>query len=236
MLLPLKDKNSHYCTGLNCRPLVHYIMKAYMPLRGHSMNRKQQDEHCRCPWVDMSKPDYIEYHDKEWGVPVFDDRTIFEFLTLEAAQAGLSWYTVLRKRDNYRQLYRDFDPEQVSHFDASDIERMIRNPGIIRNRLKIEASINNARRFLEVQKEYGSFSGYIWRFVNNKPKVNTIKKLSDYAATSSESDALSHDLKKRGFKFVGSTICYAHMQATGLINDHAVDCFRRNEIIRDYKG
>ena len=186
--------------------------------------------------MDLSKPDYVEYHDKEWGVPVFDDRIIFEFLTLEAAQAGLSWYTVLRRRDHYRQAYGDFDPEKVARFNASDIERLIQNPGIIRNRLKIVASINTASRFLEVQKEYGSFSNYIWGFVDYKPKVNSIKKLSDYQATSRESDALSRDLKKRGFKFVGSTICYAHMQATGMVNDHSIDCFRRNEIIRGYES
>jgi len=200
------------------------------------MNKKSHIESRRCPWVDLSKPEYVEYHDKEWGVPVFDDRTIFEFLTLEAAQAGLSWYTVLRKRDHYRQAYRGFDPEKVARFNASDIERLIQNPGIIRNRLKIEASVHNARRFLEVREEHGSFSNYIWGFVNNKPRINKIKKLSDYAATSKESDALSRDLKKRGFKFVGSTTCYAHMQATGMVNDHSLDCFRRNEIIRDYKS
>jgi DNA-3-methyladenine glycosylase I len=200
------------------------------------MNKKPHIEHCRCPWVDLSKSDYVEYHDKEWGVPVFDDRTIFEFMTLEAAQAGLSWYTVLRKRDHYRQAYKEFDPERVASFNAAEIEHLIRNPGLIRNRLKIEASINNACRFLEVQNEHGSFSRYIWRFVNNKPKVHTIKKLADYPATSRESDALSCDLKKRGFKFVGSTICYAHMQATGMVNDHSLDCFRRNEIIKTCKA
>ena len=200
------------------------------------MNKKSRIESRRCPWVDLSKPDYVEYHDKEWGVPIFDDRTIFEFLTLEAAQAGLSWYTVLRKRDHYRQAYSGFDPEKVARFNAADIERSMQNPGIIRNRLKIEGSVNNARRFLEVREEHGSFSNYIWGFVNNKPRINKIKKLSDYAAASKESDALSRDLKKRGFKFLGSTTCYAHMQATGMVNDHSLDCFRRNEIIRDYKS
>jgi len=191
-------------------------------------------EICRCPWVDLSKPDYVEYHDTEWGVPVFDDRIIFEFLTLEAAQAGLSWYTVLRKRDHYRYAYRGFDLEKVARFTASDIERLIQDSGIIRNRLKIEASVNNARRFLEVREEHGSFSKYIWGFVNNKPKIHKIKKLADYAATSRESDALSRDLKKRGFTFLWSTACYAHMQATGMVNDHSIDCFRRDEIIRGY--
>lgn len=195
---------------------------------------KKNSNVCRCPWVDTGKPDYIEYHDREWGVPVFDDRVIFEFLTLEAAQAGLSWYTVLRKRDNYRQAYRDFDPEKIAGLNAPDIERLMQNPGIIRNRLKIESSVNNARRFLEVREEFGSFSSYIWGFVNNKPKINNIRNLSDYPAKSRESDALSLDLKKRGFKFLGSTICYAHMQATGMVNDHSIDCFRRREIIEDY--
>ncbi|MBA4371867.1 MAG: DNA-3-methyladenine glycosylase I [Thermodesulfovibrio sp.] len=185
----------------------------------------------RCPWVDLSKPDYVAYHDKEWGVPVFDDRIIFEFLTLEAAQAGLSWYTVLRKREAYRKAYENFDPKKVAQFDETRIEALIQDAGIIRNRLKIQASVNNARRFLEVQKEFSSFSTYIWGFVGNRPKLNRIKNLSDYPATSPESDALSRDLKKRGFKFMGSTICYAHMQATGLVNDHAIGCFRRKEII-----
>jgi len=202
---------------------------------GADLKKNPGIELTRCPWVDLSKPDYVEYHDKEWGLPVYDDRLIFEFLTLEAAPAGLSWYTVLRKRDRYRHVYKGFDPEKVARFKPSDIERLIQDPGIIRNRLKIEASINNARRFLEVQKEHGSFSSYIWGFVNNAPKINTIKRLTDYPATSDESDALSHDLKKRGFKFVGSTICYAHMQATGMVNDHSADCFRRAEIIKGYK-
>lgn len=189
----------------------------------------------RCPWVDLSKPDYVAYHDKEWGVPVFDDRTIFEFLTLEAAQAGLSWYTVLRKRQAYRTAYENFDPKKVARFDDAKIEALLQDAGIIRNRLKIQSSVNNARRFLEVQEEYGSFSNYIWGFVGSRPKINRIHDLSDYEATSPESDALSRDLKKRGFKFMGSTVCYAHMQATGLINDHSLDCFRRHEILEGYK-
>jgi DNA-3-methyladenine glycosylase I len=189
----------------------------------------------RCPWVDLSKPDYVKYHDKEWGVPVFDDKIFFEFLTLEAAQAGLSWYTVLRKRLNYRRAYENFVPEKVAKFNKSKINSLLQNPGIIRNRLKIEASINNAIKFLEIQEKYGSFSKYIWAFVDNKPKINQIKKIGDYLATSKESDALSQDLKKRGFKFLGSTVCYAHMQATGMVNDHSIYCFRRKEIIKKYK-
>jgi len=168
-------------------------------------------------------------------VPVYDDRTIFEFLTLESAQAGLSWYTVLRKRVAYRKAYLNFDPEKVSCFDKKKLESLMQDPEIVRNRLKIEASINNARRFLEVRAEYGSFSEHMWRFVDGKPKVNKIKRLADYPATSRESDALSRDLKQRGFKFMGSTICYAHMQAIGMTNDYSLNCFRREEIIETYR-
>ncbi len=193
------------------------------------MNQEHQIH--RCPWVDLTKPDMVEYHDKEWGVPVYEDRLIFEFLSLEAAQAGLSWQTVLRKRENYRRAFENFEPEKVAKFNPTKIEKLLKNPGIIRNRLKIESTVNNALCFLDVQKEFGSFSKYIWAFVGNKPRINTIHTLADYPATSPESDTLSKDLKKRGFKFLGSTICYAHMQATGLINDHSVDCFRRKEIM-----
>jgi len=192
---------------------------------------KSENELCRCPWVDLTRPDMVEYHDKEWGVPVYDDRLIFEFLSLEAAQAGLSWHTVLKKRENYRKAFENFEPGKVAKFNQTKIEKLLQNPGIIRNRLKIESTVNNALRFLEVQKEFGSFSKYIWGFVGNKPRINTIRKLADYPAVSPESDALSKDLKKRGFKFLGSTICYAHMQATGLVNDHSLDCFRRKEIM-----
>lgn len=198
------------------------------------MNKDSIKEIFRCPWVDLSKPDYVEYHDREWGVPVYDDKILFEFLTLEAAQAGLNWYTVLKKRLNYRQAYENFDPEKVARFNESKIESLMQNIGIIRNRLKIESSVNNARKFLEIQEKYGSFSHYIWDFVNNRPKINQIRKLADYPATSKESDALSKDLKKKGFKFLGSTVCYAHMQATGMVNDHSIDCFRRNDIIEKY--
>ena len=184
----------------------------------------------RCPWVDPEKPDYVAYHDEEWGVPVREDRRIFEFLTLEAAQAGLSWYTVLRKRENYRQAFAGFDPAKVARFSPAKIEKMLLDPGLIRNRAKIEAAVHNARRFLEVQKEFGTFSEYIWGFVGGKPKVNKPKGREDYAATSPESDALSADLRKRGFKFVGSTIVYAHMQATGMVNDHIVGCFRHKQV------
>ena len=185
----------------------------------------------RCPWVDLAKPDYVKYHDEEWGVPVYDDRVIFEFLTLESAQAGLSWYTVLKKRENYRRLFANFDPQRVAKFTSKKIERLLTDPGIIRNRLKVNAAVNNAKCFLSVQDEFGSFSDYIWQFVANKPIVNKFRRLADYPTHSDESDALSSDLKSRGFKFVGTTICYAHMQATGLVNDHSTDCFRRQEIL-----
>ena len=188
-------------------------------------------EICRCPWVDLSKPDYVDYHDKEWGVPVHDERLLFEFLILEGAQAGLSWYTVLRKRENYRIAFDLFDPEIVARYDELKVRELLSNPGIIRNRAKILAAINNGRKFLEIQEEFGSFDDYIWRFVDGKPIVNELKELGDYAATSRESDAMSKDLRQRGFKFVGSTICYAHMQATGMVNDHTMACFRRQEIL-----
>ena len=192
------------------------------------------DQSDRCPWVDLAKDDYIQYHDREWGVPVHDDRRIFEFLTLEGAQAGLSWYTVLRKRENYRSAFAAFDPEKVARFGKRQIESLLNNPGIIRNRAKILAAINNAQQFLAVQEEFGSFDAYIWRFVDGKPIVHQINTLKDYRATSMESDALSKDLKQRGFQFVGSTVCYAHMQATGMVNDHIVRCFRRKQIIDRY--
>jgi DNA-3-methyladenine glycosylase I len=198
------------------------------------MKTKSKNDICRCPWVDLSKIDYVEYHDREWGVPVYDDRLIFEFLSLESAQAGLSWYTILKKRENYRSAFENFEPKRVAGFNQTKIEELLLNPGIIRNRLKIEATVNNARKFLEVQAEYGSFSKYIWGFVGGKPKIGNIRKLSDYHATSKESDALSKDLKNRGFKFLGSTTCYAHMQATGMVNDHSFDCFRKSEIIEKY--
>ncbi|MBI5570494.1 MAG: DNA-3-methyladenine glycosylase I [Desulfomonile tiedjei] len=190
----------------------------------------------RCPWVDLTKPDYVAYHDKEWGVPVHDDRVIFEYLILEGAQAGLSWYIVLRKRENYRIAFDRFIPERVAGYDERKVQELLANPGIIRNRAKILAAINNAQRFIEIQHEFGSFDTYIWRFVDGKPIVNELRRLEDYPATSRESDALSKDLRQRGFKFVGSTVCYAHMQATGMVNDHTIGCFRRQEIIEGYSG
>lgn len=194
------------------------------------------NEPCRCPWLDVSKPDYVKYHDEEWGVPVYDDPTLFEYLTLESAQAGLSWYTILKRREGYRNAFHQFDVNKVSVMTEEDVERLMQDTGIIRNRKKIEAAINNAQRFIEIQQEFGSFSKYMWAFVDNKPIVSKVEKLEDYPATSEISDKFSKDLKKRGFKFVGSTICYAHMQACGMINDHSVDCFRRTEIIMQYNS
>ncbi len=188
----------------------------------------------RCPWVDLNKPEYIDYHDREWGVPIHEDKLLFEFLTLEAAQAGLSWYTVLKKRENYRKAFNQFDPKKMAKYDEKRIERLLGNPGIIRNRQKIMAAINNAQRFLEVKEEFGSFDAYMWRFVGGRPVVNKIKMLSDYPTTTPESEAMSKDLRQRGFKFVGPTICYAHMQATGMVNDHTLDCYRRQKIIDEY--
>lgn len=183
----------------------------------------------RCAWVG-DLPIYIAYHDEEWGVPVHDDRKHFEFLVLEAAQAGLSWLTVLKKREGYRKCFANFDPAKVAKFDASKIATLLTNPEIIRNRLKVEAAVNNAKRFLEVQKEFGSFDAYAWQFVGGKPKINKWKDTKKIPATSKESDAFSKDLKKRGFKFVGSTVIYAHMQAIGMINDHIAGCFRYKEV------
>jgi len=188
----------------------------------------------RCPWVDLTKGDYVAYHDREWGVPVHDDHIMFEFLILEGAQAGLSWYTVLRKRAAYKRAFANFDPEKVARYGRRQFDRLMQDGGIIRNQQKIAAAIINAKSFLAVQEEFGAFDSYIWRFVDGKPIVNTLRALKDYPATSRESDALSRDLKQRGFKFVGSTICYAHMQATGMVNDHVLTCLRRQEIVDGY--
>jgi len=180
----------------------------------------------RCKWAEGVSLDYIEYHDKEWGVPVFDDQVQFEFLILEGAQAGLSWSTILNKREGYRRAFADFDPVKVARFTQKRLEKMLLDPSIVRNRLKVNSAVTNAKAFLAVQDEFGSFSDYIWEFVGGKPLQNKFKKDGDIPATSPESDALSKDLKKRGFKFVGSTIIYAHMQATGMVNDHVESCFR----------
>lgn len=185
-------------------------------------------ERIRCPWC-LGFDQYIEYHDKEWGVPVHDDKKHFEFLILEGAQAGLSWSTILKKREGYRLAFADFDVEAVAGFTERQLENLLLDPSIIRNRLKVFAAANNAKRFLEVQKEFGSFDKYIWRFVDGKPLVNKWKTLKQIKPTTKQSDALSKDLIQRGFKFVGSTVIYAHMQACGLVNDHLVDCWRYKE-------
>ncbi len=184
----------------------------------------------RCQWVENSFPEYIKYHDDEWGVPVHCDKVHFEFLILEGAQAGLSWSTILKRRDGYRKAFADFDVEKVASFDQKKIEHLLQDSGIIRNKLKVNAAVTNARLFINVQEKIGSFNDYIWSFVGGKPIVNQWKKNSDVPANTKESDHLSKDLKKRGFKFVGSTIMYAHMQAVGLVNDHTVDCFRHNQV------
>lgn len=184
----------------------------------------------RCTWCENTFDDYIKYHDEEWGVPVHDDRVHFEFLILEGAQAGLSWATILKRRDGYRAAFADFDMEEVAQFNQEKVEALLLDPGIIRNRLKVQGTVINAQKFLEVQKEFGSFDKYIWSFVGGKPIVNARKSMKEVPATSPESDAMSKDLKKRGFKFVGSTIMYAYMQACGLVNDHTTDCFRYSEV------
>ncbi len=183
----------------------------------------------RCKWSEGVSLPYIEYHDTEWGVPVRDDRTQFEFLILEGAQAGLSWSTILNKRDGYRKAFAEFDPQKVARFTKRRVEKLLEDPAIVRNRLKVQSAVTNAKAFLEVQEEFGSFSDYIWEFVDGRPIQNAFRKDSDVPATSPESDALSKDLKRRGFKFVGSTIVYAHMQATGMVNDHVTACFRYRE-------
>jgi DNA-3-methyladenine glycosylase I len=184
-----------------------------------------------CSWPTKS-PIMVEYHDTEWGEPVHDDRKLFEFLVLEGAQAGLNWETILKKREDYRKAFHNFDPGEIAHYTEKDIKRLLANQGIIRNRLKIEATIINARRFLEIQNEFGSFDKYIWQFVGGKTIYNKPKSLSELKSTTKESDGMSKDLKKRGFKFVGSTICYAFMQAVGMVNDHIVNCFRYKELNR----
>jgi DNA-3-methyladenine glycosylase I len=182
----------------------------------------------RCPWP---KDDlYIAYHDTEWGVPLHDDRALFEYLILEGAQAGLSWHTVLKKRENYRGAFDQFDPEKVARYTPAKVKKLLANPGLIRNRLKIDSAVRNARAFLAVREEFGSFDRYIWRFVDGRPVINRQRSMREVPARTAASDAMSKDLKQRGFNFVGSTICYAHMQATGMVNDHLVHCFRHREL------
>ncbi len=181
----------------------------------------------RCGWCEKDDL-YRNYHDNEWGKPVYDDETIFEFLVLESFQAGLSWYTILSKRENFRKAFDDFNYKKIAKYNAEKVEELMNDTGIIRNRLKINATINNAQKFMEVQKEFGTFSKYIWSFVNGTPIVNSPVELKDVPATTEISNALAKDLKKRGFKFMGSTVVYAHMQATGMVNDHLVDCYCKN--------
>ncbi|WP_285269547.1 DNA-3-methyladenine glycosylase I [Kaistella rhinocerotis] len=184
-------------------------------------------EKIRCAWCEKDDL-YRKYHDEEWGVPVFNDQTIFEFLVLESFQAGLSWHTILKKRENFRSVFDDFNYKKIAHYSEEKVEELMQDAGIIRNRLKILAAINNAQRFVEVQQEFGTFSKYIWNFVDGKPVINHPQILKDVPATSTISDRLAKDLKKRGFKFLGSTVMYAHMQATGMVNDHVADCHCRN--------
>lgn len=184
----------------------------------------------RCAWAPETDALYVAYHDEEWGVPVYNDVKIFEFLVLESAQAGLSWRTVLHKRENYRKAFVGFDPVKVSKYTAKHVEKLLQNAGIIRNRMKIEAAINNAKRFLEIQKEFGTFSKYIWGFVGGKPMRHQCRTVKDLPVITPEAEALAKDLKARGFKFLGPTVIYAHMQATGMVNDHVVDCFRYKQV------
>jgi DNA-3-methyladenine glycosylase I len=185
-------------------------------------------DHHRCAWATTELG--IAYHDREWGVPQHDDRVLFEFLILEGAQAGLSWETILKKRENYRKAFANFDPAKVARFDAKKIEKLLADPGIVRNRLKVAGAVRNAKAFLAVQEEFGTFDAYVWRFVGGKPLGNRRKSMKEVPARTSESDAMSKDLLKRGFTFVGSTICYAFMQAVGMVNDHEVDCFRYRRV------
>ena len=186
----------------------------------------------RCGWPG-NDPLYCAYHDEEWGVPLHDDRALFEFLTLEGAQAGLSWITILKKRENYRAAFDNFDAVRIARYGADKIESLLQNPGIVRNRLKVQSVVTNAQKFLAVQEEFGSFDAFIWQFVDGKPKQNRWRSLAEIPASTPESDAMSKELKRRGFKFVGSTICYAHMQATGMVNDHTTDCFRYSEVQKE---
>jgi DNA-3-methyladenine glycosylase I len=189
----------------------------------------------RCAWAGTD-PLYVAYHDEEWGVPVHDDRLLFEFLVLEGAQAGLSWITILRKRENYRRAFEGFDPQVVAGYDQGKVEALLGDAGIIRNRLKVRSAVQNAQAFLRVQEEFGNFERYIWQFVGGKPVKNAWRKMSEIPAQTEESRAMSKDLVRRGFRFVGPTICYAHMQATGMVNDHTVDCFRYEQVGEGYSG
>ena len=193
------------------------------------MPRRRDGRTVRCPWCG-DEPLYVDYHDREWGVPVRDDRTLFEFLTLEGAQAGLSWLTILRKREAYRRAFAGFDPVEIASWGDEAVARLMADPGIVRNRLKIEATIGNARSFLEVQRAFGSFADYIWGFVDGRPIQGSWRSIADLPATTPLAETISRDLKQRGFRFVGATIVYAHMQAIGMVNDHLVGCFRHRQV------
>ena len=195
----------------------------------HSIQGKQ-----RCPWADPDKLDYLDYHDREWGVPVHDDRTLFEFLLLESAQAGLSWYMVLKKRPHYRRVFDNFEIAKVAGYGEDKVTELLADPGIIRNRRKVKAAVHNARVVLDIQESFGSFSNYLWRFVDGNPRINTFRCQADCPVTSLEAEALSKDFRRRGGRFFGPVIAYAYMQAVGMVNDHLTGCFRRSEIIRDY--
>jgi DNA-3-methyladenine glycosylase I len=187
----------------------------------------------RCEWAGERDPLMLAYHDREWGVPVHDDRLLYELLTLEGAQAGLSWSTILRKRDGYRAAFNGFDPARVARYDGRKVERLLRDPGIVRNRLKVESTVNNAKRVLDVQQQLGSFDAYVWEFVGGTPRDGRRRRMGDLPAETAESKAMSKDLKRRGFRFVGPTVCYAFMQAAGLVNDHVKGCFRYPELAKD---
>jgi DNA-3-methyladenine glycosylase I len=191
-------------------------------------SRRAPVDAVRCPWA--KGDEYVRYHDEEWGVPIRDDRLLFEFLILEGAQAGLSWETILKKRSYYREAFDEFDATKIARYNQKKIEKLLLNPGIVRNRLKVESTVGNAKAFLAVQDEFGSFTDYLWQFVDGKPRQNVWKSIKDVPASTAESDAMSKALKKRGFRFVGSTICYAFMQATGMVNDHLAECYRHAEL------
>jgi len=210
-----------HLSALECSPRI------WPPQRSHGMDKT------RCGWAGTgSGPAYLEYHDREWGVPVHDDRVLFEFLVLEGAQAGLSWSTILNKRHSYRRAFEYFDPGRVARFTPARQEKLLQDPGIVRNRLKVASAINNAQRFLEVQEAFGSFDAWLWEFVDGKPIQNRFRRMKDVPASTPLSDAISKDLKQRGFRFVGSTIIYAYLQAVGIVNDHQVDCFRHSQVAR----
>jgi DNA-3-methyladenine glycosylase I len=206
--------------------------KRFIPLYWWQKYFNYQGEYMpkRCEWAPLNDSLYVEYHDTEWGVPVHDDRLLFEMLILEGAQAGLSWATILKKRENYRKAFDHFDAAKIARYDENKVAELLANAGIVRNRLKIAATIQNAKTFLELQSAFGSFDAYIWQFVGGSPKINAWKSLKELPAKTTESDAMSKDLKRRGFKFIGSTICYAFMQAVGMVNDHIVDCFRYEKV------